>query len=51
MLPDLSILKGQKLLENAKNQKLKLDILINFQIMCIIQEDKEDAFLTLMTNL
>ena len=32
-LPDRSILKGQKLMENAKIQKIKCDILSNFQTM------------------
>ena len=31
MLPDKSILKGQKLVENAKIEKLKCDILSDFQ--------------------
>ena len=30
-LPDMSILAGQKLVENAKIQKFKWDILSNFQ--------------------
>ena len=34
VLPDKSILIGQKLVENAKNQKFKCDILSNFQTMC-----------------
>ena len=34
MLPDISTLKGQKLVENAKIQKFKWDILSNFQTMC-----------------
>ena len=33
MLPDRSILIGQKLVENAKIQKFKCDILSNFQTM------------------
>ena len=36
VLPDRSILIGQKLVENAKIQKFKCDILSNFQTMnCI----------------
>ena len=34
VLPDRSILMGQKLVENAKIQKFKCDILSNFQTMC-----------------
>ena len=30
VLPDRSVLKGQKLVENAKIQKFKYDILSNF---------------------
>ena len=33
VLPDRSLLKGQKLLENAKIEKLKCDILSNFETM------------------
>ena len=33
MLPDRSVLIGQKLVENAKIQKIKCDILSNFQTM------------------
>ena len=33
VLPDRSILSGQKLVENAKIQNLKCDILSNFQKM------------------
>ena len=33
MLPDRSVLIGQKLEENAKIQKFKCDILSNFQTM------------------
>ena len=32
-LPDRSVLKGQKLVENAKIQKFKCDILIDFQTL------------------
>ena len=35
MLPDRSVLIGQKLVENAKIQKFKCDILSYFQTMCI----------------
>ena len=34
MLPDRSLLVGQKLLENAKIEKFKCDILGNFQTLC-----------------
>ena len=34
MLPDRSVLIGQKLVENAKIQKLKCDILGDFQTLC-----------------
>ena len=34
MLPDRSVLIGQKLVEKAKIQKFKCDILSNFQTMC-----------------
>ena len=34
MLPDRSVLIGQKLVENAKIQKFKCDILDDFQTMC-----------------
>ena len=33
MLPDRSLLIGQKLLKNAKIQRIKCDILSNFQTM------------------
>ena len=32
-----SVLIGQKLVENAKLQKFKCDILSNFQTMCAVQ--------------
>ena len=35
VLPDGSLLIGQKLVENAKIQKCKCDILSNFQTMCM----------------
>ena len=34
VLPDSSVLIGQKLVENAKIQKFKCDILSDFQTMC-----------------
>ena len=34
VLPDRSILTGQKLVENAKNQKFKWDISGDFKTMC-----------------
>ena len=34
VLPDRSILKGQKLVENDKIEKLKCDILGDFQTLC-----------------
>ena len=34
VLPDRSVLIGQKLVRNAKIKKLKCDILSNFQTMC-----------------
>ena len=34
VLPDRSVLKGQKLVENAKIKKFKCDILSKFQTMC-----------------
>ena len=34
MVPDKSVLKGQKMVENAKIRKIKCDILSNFQTMC-----------------
>ena len=34
VLPDRSVLIGQKLVENAKIQKFKCDILSNFQTLC-----------------
>ena len=35
LLPDKSILIGQKLVENAKIKKFKCDILSNFDTMCM----------------
>ena len=40
VLPDRSILIGHKLMENAKVQKFKCDILRNFQTMCLSQKLK-----------
>ena len=34
MLPDKSVLIGQKLVENAKIEKFKCDILDDFQTLC-----------------
>jgi len=34
VLPDITVLIGQKLEDNAKIQNFKWDILSNFQIMC-----------------
>ena len=34
VLPDRQVLIGQKLVENAKIQKFKCDILSNFQTLC-----------------
>ena len=44
-LPDRSVLKGQKLVENAKSQKFKCDILSNFQTMCKCQSSRFVFFL------
>ena len=35
-LPDKSVLRGQKLVEKAKIQKFKCDILGDFQTLCIV---------------
>ena len=35
-LPDRSVLIGQKLVESAKIQKLKCDILCDFQTLCTL---------------
>ena len=35
VLPDRSVLIGQKLVENAKIKKIKCDILCNFQTVCL----------------
>ena len=39
MLPDKSILIGQKLLENANIEKLKYDIFGDFQTLCTTSTD------------
>ena len=36
VLPDRSVLIGQKLVENAKIEKFKCDILGDFQTLCLI---------------
>ena len=41
VLPDMSLLKGQKLMENAKIQKFKWDILTYFQTLCKLRESLE----------
>ena len=43
VLPDWSVLIGQKLVENAKIQKFKCDILCDFQTLC--WSDHNDFFL------
>ena len=47
MLPDRSILKGQKLMESAKIEKLKCDILGDFQTLWAVAaagvSDNEEA--------
>ena len=40
MLPDRSVLIGQRLVENAKIQKFKCDILSNFQTLFVFFYDK-----------
>ena len=40
VLPDRSILIGQKLVENAKIENLKCDILGDFQTLCKMQMGK-----------
>ena len=35
---------GQKLVENAKNDKFNCDNLSNFQTMCMKQDDKKETF-------
>ena len=44
VLPDRSILIGQKLVENAQIQNLKCDILSNFQTMCVLLSKKHNLF-------
>ena len=36
VLPDMSVLIGQKLVRKAKIEKFKCDILSNFQTMCTV---------------
>ena len=43
VLPDRSVLKGQKMVENDKIQKFKCDILSDFQTMCVLHEDSNDT--------
>ena len=38
MLPDRSVLIGQRLVENAKIEKFKCDILSNFQTVCSVEK-------------
>ena len=45
MLPDRSVLIGQKLVENAKIKNYKCDILSNFQTMCEKVMCKMEQFL------
>ena len=48
VLPDRSVLIGQKLVENAKMPKFKCDLLINFQTMWSSRnEGEKKAFLFL----
>ena len=43
VLPDMSILIRQKLVENAKIRKFKCDILSNFQTLCKVwKSSKKD---------
>ena len=42
MLPDRSILIGQKLVEKVKIEKLKCDNLVDFQTLCSIVKALED---------
>ena len=46
VLPDRSVLKGQKLVENAKIKKFKCDILGDFQTLCIVDKKKLSKFLS-----
>ena len=43
VLPDRSVLIGQKLVENAKMQKFKCDILSNFQTMNSVGKLSKDS--------
>ena len=51
VLPDRSVFIGQKLVENAKFQKFKCDILSNFQTMCILQKIEKvfELFASILT--
>ena len=44
VLPDKSVLIGQELVENAKTQKFKCDILSNFQTMQVYDKAGFDRF-------
>ena len=50
VLPDRSSLKGQTLVENAKIQKFKCDILSNFQTMCFRDPPKCQQDLELLSK-
>ena len=43
VLPDRSVLSGQKLVENAKIQKFKCDILSKFQTICRVSKQVLDG--------
>ena len=43
MLPEKSVFIGQKLVENAKIQKLKCDILGDFQTLCALKDIKNNV--------
>ena len=47
VLPDRSVLIGQKMVENAKIQKFKCDILTNFQTICGLDFQLSFEFLCL----
>ena len=44
MLPDISVLIRQKLVENDKIQKFKCDILCNFQTMWLRRDAASESF-------
>ena len=51
VLPDRSVLIGQKLVENAKIEKFKCDILSNFWTMwCVQQQQKDVNFITIFSS-